>query len=64
MDSTVTTDGIESLVTMGLRSVPFLRFLPALFPLVASFELTALLAICFALMIAALFISSPFIVYL
>lgn len=46
-----------SVVIIGLRSWPFLLFLPPL-PLAA---LLAAVATCFALLIAAFFISPPFI---
>ena len=46
------------MVTMGLRSVPFLLFLPPL-PLAAE---AATLAICFPLLSTAFFISTPFII--
>ena len=47
----------SSVVMMGFRSWPFLRFLPPL-PFAALF---AAVATCFALLIAAFFISLPFI---
>lgn len=54
-----TTGVLGSLVTMGFKSVPFLRFFPPV-PLAAE---AATLAICFPLLRTAFVMSTPSIVF-